>query len=80
MLIVVARDSLLYGWKLASDPSVVTPADLRQRLLYAVSPEAANAIAERTLDVPMRSATFGFHTSVRLFVYLLSLSQVLNSE
>ncbi|MFW6318257.1 MAG: hypothetical protein ACOC06_07310 [Halorubrum sp.] len=57
--VVVARDSLLDGRELAGGPSVVTPADLRQRLLYAASPEVANEIAERTLDVPMRSATYG---------------------
>lgn len=56
--IVVARDSLLGDRVTADDTAVVTPAELRQRLLYAISPAEANAIAERTLGAPMRSATY----------------------
>ncbi|MFO8116170.1 MAG: hypothetical protein R6U01_12590 [Halorubrum sp.] len=53
--IVVARDSLLEDGPLEADTTVVTPADLRQRLLYAMSPAEANAITDRILDVPMWS-------------------------
>jgi len=56
--IAVARDSLLDDGVATGDASVVTPADLRERLLYGMSPGAANAIAERTLDAPMRSPTY----------------------
>lgn len=41
-----------------ADTEIVTPADLRQRLLYSMSPAAANDIAARTLDVPIHSAEY----------------------
>jgi len=56
--IVVARDSLLNGDVPTEGVAVVTPADLRERLLYAMPPAEANAIAERALDAPMRSTTY----------------------
>ncbi|MEZ3163692.1 hypothetical protein ABNG03_04520 [Halorubrum sp. RMP-47] len=55
--LVVASDSLLDDATL-DDATVVSPADLRQRLLYAVPPAAANDIAERVLGVPVRSASY----------------------
>ena len=56
--IVVARDSLLDGGAPTEGVAVVTPGDLRERLLYAMPPEESNAIAERALDAPMRSTTY----------------------
>jgi hypothetical protein len=56
--VVVARDSLLDGHDFGADTAVVTPADLRQRLLYAMPPAEADAIADRILDTPMRSTTY----------------------
>ncbi|GGI99150.1 hypothetical protein GCM10008995_06290 [Halobellus salinus] len=41
-----------------SDGSVRTAADLRHQLLYAVSPAAAESIAEEWLDTPARSASY----------------------
>ncbi len=38
--------------------AVRTPADLRRQLLYAVSPEAAESIAEEWLGVPARAASY----------------------
>ncbi|QWC19500.1 hypothetical protein [Halorubrum sp. 2020YC2] len=40
------------------DADVVTPADLRERLLYAVPPAEANATADRLLGVPVRSDAY----------------------
>lgn len=54
--VVVAADALCDG---RTDCRVVTPTDLRRRLLYAVPPAAADAAARRALDVPMRSETDG---------------------
>ncbi|MDV7350226.1 hypothetical protein R3751_10630 [Halorubrum distributum] len=55
--VVVASDSLDdLGPDL--DAEVVTPADLRERLLYAVPPAEANAIADRLLGVPVRSEAY----------------------
>jgi hypothetical protein len=52
--VVVASDSLDdLGPELDAD--VVSPADLRERLLYAVPPAEANAIADRLLGVSVRS-------------------------
>ncbi|QAU12942.1 hypothetical protein EKH57_09535 [Halorubrum sp. BOL3-1] len=56
--VAVASDSLLDGGVPECDVAVVTPADLRQRLLYAASPAAANAITERILDLPVRSEAY----------------------
>jgi len=56
--VVVASDSLLDGGGIGADAAVVSPEDLRQRLLYAVPPAEANAIADRILGVPVRSATY----------------------
>lgn len=56
--VVTARDSLIADRNLPADATVVTPADLRQRLLYAVSPGEADAITTRFLDVPMRSTAY----------------------
>jgi hypothetical protein len=56
--VVVASDSPLDDGAAESGAEVLTPADLRQRLLYAVSPAEANAIAERLLGVPVRSAAY----------------------
>jgi hypothetical protein len=41
-----------------ADGSVRTTADLRRQLLYAVSPAAAESIAEEWLDTPARSASY----------------------
>lgn len=57
--IVVASGSQLDSTGAAMDTEVVTPVDLRQRLLYAASPVEANAITERALGIPVRSATYG---------------------
>lgn len=55
--VVIASDSLDdLGSELDAD--VVTPAALRQRLLYAVPPAEANAIADRLLGVPVRSEAY----------------------
>ena len=55
--VVIASDSLDdLGPDL--DAEVVTPADLRERLLYAVPPVEANAIADRHLGVPVRSEAY----------------------
>ncbi|ELZ50644.1 hypothetical protein C464_02088 [Halorubrum coriense DSM 10284] len=56
--VVVASDSLLDDGALDADATVVSPEDLRQRLLYAVPPAEANAIAGRTLGVPVRSESY----------------------
>ena len=56
--VVVATDSLLDDDAPEADATVVSPADLRQRLLYAVPPAAANEIADRILGVPVRSASY----------------------
>ncbi|TKX75648.1 hypothetical protein EXE46_02560 [Halorubrum sp. GN11_10-6_MGM] len=56
--VVVASDALLDDLPADLDADVVTPGDLRQRLLYAVPSAEANAIADRTLGVPVRSATY----------------------
>lgn len=42
----------------ADGAAVRTPADLRRHLLYAVSPEAAESIAEEWLGVPARAASY----------------------
>ncbi|MDB2259380.1 hypothetical protein PM035_00600 [Halorubrum ezzemoulense] len=55
--VVVASDSLLDEGTL-DDSTVVSPADLRRRLLYAVPPAAADEIADRILGVPVRSASY----------------------
>jgi hypothetical protein len=55
--VVVASDSLLDD-AAEIDAEVVTPGDLRERLLYAVPTAEANAIADRTLGLPVRSATY----------------------
>ena len=55
-VVAVASESLLEG--VPRDAEVVTPADLRRRLLYAVSLAEANAIADRFLDAPIRSAAY----------------------
>jgi hypothetical protein len=46
------------GVATADDVSVRTPADLRQQLLYAVPPEAAESIAEEWLGEPARSESY----------------------
>ncbi|QKG92186.1 hypothetical protein HPS36_04760 [Halorubrum salinarum] len=56
--VVVASDSLLDDLDAGFDADVVTPADLRERLLYGVPPATANAISDRFLDVPIRSAAY----------------------
>ncbi|MGM0448752.1 MAG: hypothetical protein ACQERM_10955 [Methanobacteriota archaeon] len=56
--VAVASDALLDGLDSGLDAEVVTPADLRERLLYAVPPAEANAIADRILGVPVRSAAY----------------------
>ncbi len=55
--VVVASDSL-DDLGPDHDAEVVTPADLRERLLYAVPPAEANAIADRLLGVPVRSEAY----------------------
>ncbi|QUO47641.1 hypothetical protein [Halorubrum ruber] len=55
--VVVASDSL-DGLGSELDADRVTPADLRERLLYAVPPADANAIADRLLGVPVRSEAY----------------------
>ena len=55
--VVVASESLLADAS-EIDAEVVTPADLRERLLYAVPAAEANAIADRTLGLPVRSAAY----------------------
>ena len=55
--VVVASDSL-DDLGPGLDAEVVTPADLRERLLYAVPPAEANAIADRLLGVPVRSEAY----------------------
>ena len=55
--VVVASESLLDDAP-GIDAEVVTPADLRERLLYAVPTAEANAITDRTLGLPVRSATY----------------------
>ncbi|TKX54347.1 hypothetical protein EXE42_08990 [Halorubrum sp. SP3] len=55
--VVVASDSLDdLGSELDAD--LVTPADLRERLLYAVPPAEANALADRLLGVSVRSEAY----------------------
>ncbi|TKX84484.1 hypothetical protein EXE43_18675 [Halorubrum sp. SS5] len=56
--VVVASDSLLDDLDAGFDADVVTPADLRERLLYGVPPATANAVSDRFLDVPIRSAAY----------------------
>ena len=56
--VVVASDSLLDGGIAESDVEVVSPADLRERFLYAVPPAEANAIADRLLGVSVRSDAY----------------------
>ncbi|VTT87187.1 hypothetical protein DM2_3225 [Halorubrum sp. DM2] len=56
--VAVASDSLLDGEAFDDAVEVVTPADLRERLLYAASPAASNEISERILGVPVRSAEY----------------------
>ena len=56
--VVVASDAPLDDGAAEGGVEVLTPADLRQRLLYAVSPAEANAIADRLLGVPVRSAAY----------------------
>lgn len=46
--VVTGRQRSVAGW----DGRVVSPTDLRRRLLYARSPSAADALAERHLDAP----------------------------
>ncbi|GAA0546656.1 hypothetical protein ABNG02_05930 [Halorubrum ejinorense] len=55
--VVVASEPLLDDGS-EPDAEVVTPADLRERLLYAVPTAEANAIADRTLGLPVRSAAY----------------------
>jgi len=52
-----SRESLA-GKPFGDGVDVVTPADLRERLLYAAPPADANALAERVLGVPVRSAEY----------------------
>jgi hypothetical protein len=56
--VAVASDAPLDEGVAEGDVEVVTPADLRQRLLYAVPPVEANAIADRLLGVPARSGAY----------------------
>lgn len=56
--VVTARDSLITDRNLPANVPVITPADLRQRLLYAISPATADTITNRFLDVPMRSSAY----------------------
>ena len=56
--VVVASDSLLDDLDAGLDADVVTPADLRERLLYAVPSADANAVADRFLGVPIRSEAY----------------------
>lgn len=56
--VVTARDSLIADCPLPDDIAVKTPADLRQRLLYAISPDEADAISTQFLDSPMRSPAY----------------------
>ena len=56
--VVVASDGLLDDSDSGLDADVVTPADLRDRLLYAVPAAKANAIADRILGVPVRSEAY----------------------
>ncbi len=58
--VVSARASLIADGPLPvpADTAVVTPADLRQRLLYAISSTEADAIATQFLDAPMRSPAY----------------------
>ncbi|ELZ36795.1 hypothetical protein [Halorubrum tebenquichense] len=52
-----SRESL-DGEPLGDAVEVVTPGDLRERLLYAAPPADANALAERVLGVPVRSTEY----------------------
>lgn len=56
---VVVADGAPRDGRVPDGVRVVTPTDLRRRLLYAVPPAAANAAARRALGVPMRSETYG---------------------
>jgi hypothetical protein len=56
--VAVASDGLLDEGTAEGDIEVVSPADLRKRLLYAVPPAEANAIADRLLGVPARSGAY----------------------
>ncbi|MFC7325900.1 DUF4864 domain-containing protein [Halorubrum rutilum] len=56
--VVTARDSLLADHPLPADTAVMTPADLRQRLLYAIAPDDADTITTEFLDAPMRSPAY----------------------
>lgn len=56
--VVTARDSLITDCNLPADVSVKTPADLRQRLLYAISPATADTITNQFLDVPTWSTAY----------------------
>lgn len=57
--VVTANDRLIADCDLLpADTAIVTPVDLRQRLLYAISPEKADAIATQFLDVRMRSTEY----------------------
>jgi len=56
--VAVAGDSPLDGDDFDDAVEVVTPVDLRERLLYAAPPAQANAIGERVLGVPVRSAEY----------------------
>jgi hypothetical protein len=56
--VVTARDSLIADRSLPADTAVVTPADLRQRLLYAIPPDEADAITRQFLDAPVRSPAY----------------------
>ncbi len=56
---VVVADGAPRDGRVPDGVRVVTPTDLRRRLLYAVPPAAADAAARRALGVPMRSETYG---------------------
>ena len=55
--VVVASESLIDAAS-ETGAEVVTPGDLRERLLYAVPTAEANAITDRALGLPVRSATY----------------------
>jgi hypothetical protein len=48
-------DAVVTAAEGASGPHVLGPADLRQRLLYGLDADAADALCERFLDAPARS-------------------------
>jgi hypothetical protein len=56
--VVVANDALVDDLDPELDADVVTPTDLRERLLYAVPPAEATAITDRHLGVPVRSEAY----------------------